>query len=167
LIAPLFKAKANLDSYINPEDSNPALFKQDISIAGKDVINKKEVNYDQKQGFMTLEGVKREIMPNTQDPLSLMYNLRKLDFEKSKSVEFGINTNQKNYVLRGTVEKKASVGKYNVYCGKSDIRRRDKNNPYHRSQVTIWFAKDIENIPVLIRVFASGFLITVRLVEVK
>ena len=168
LIAPFFKARADLDSYINPVDYNPVLFKQKISVSGKSIGDDREVSYNQKSGFVTLKGVKREILPNTQDPLSLMYNLKKMDFDKTKDVEFSINTNQKNYVLKGTVEKnRVGVGKYNVYRGKSDIRRRDKNNPYHRSQVTMWFVKEGENIPVLIKVFASGFLITVRLTEVK
>jgi hypothetical protein len=161
-----FRAQVELDSFVNPLDNNPVLFKQKIIVSGKNTSDEKEVKYDQTKGFMELAGVKREIMPNTQDPLSLIFNIKKMDFDKVSSVEFGINTNQKNYVLRGTVEKK-KIGKYYFYCGKSEIKRRDKNNPYHRSKVNMWFIKEQENIPVLIKVSASGFPITVRLIEAR
>ena len=162
-----FKAKAILDSYVDCVTLNPIFFKQKLVISGKSE-QEKEVTYDQKKGFMTLSGVKREILPNTQDPLSLVYNLKKMDFSKSKDIELGINTNQKNYVLKGIIEQKQiNNADYKVYCGKADIRRRDKNNPYHRSQVTMWFVKEKENIPILINVFASGFYMTIRLVEIQ
>ena len=169
IIAAFFKAGATLDSYIDPVDFNPVLFKQQLVISGKSNLDK-VVSYDQKQGVMITDGSKRQILSNTQDPLSLMFNLRKMDFDKNKDIEMSINTNQKNYVLKGQIEARdiTSMGsKYKAYLGKAEISRRDKNNPYHRSQITIWFVKRQENIPILIKVFASGFHITARLVEIK
>ena len=162
-----FKAEAILDSYVDCATLNPISFKQKLVISGKPE-QEKVVAYDQNKGFMTLDGVKREILPNTQDPLSLIYNLKKIDFAKNKEIEIGINTNQKNYVLKGTIEQK-QIGNidYMVYCGKADIKRRDKNNPYHRSHVTMWFVKENENVPILIKVFASGFFTVIRLVEIE
>jgi len=167
IVSLFFKAEAILDSYVDCATLNPVSFKQKLVISGKP-DQEREATYDQKEGFMTLAGIKREILPNTQDPLSLVYNLKKMDFTKNKDIEMGINTNQKNYVLKGTIEQKQiDNADYKVYSGKADIRRRDKDNPYHRSQVTMWFVKDKENIPILIKVFASGFYMTIRLVEVE
>jgi hypothetical protein len=82
-----------------------------------------------------------------------------------------INTNQKNYILEGSAREEGLTlqGKsYNLVYAKSQIRRREKNNPYHRSRINIVLLKsDSENIPILIKVFASGFPITARLVEIK
>lgn len=169
LISSLFKASAELNSYVDPVNYNPASFKQKVRILGSPNQDK-EIVYDQKQGFMVLDGVKRQILPNTQDPLSLAFNLERMDFGKNKEIEMNINTNQKNYLFKGSVEEKQVISekiKNKVYVAKVSIRRRDKNNPYHQSKVTIWFVKKEENIPILINVFASGFLINARLIEIK
>jgi ribosomal protein L21 len=81
-----------------------------------------------------------------------------------------INTNQKNYSLKGTVVPKeiSSAGRrYKVYLLKAEIKRRDKNNPYHRSKITMVVLRKDRNIPILIKVFASGALINAKLIEVK
>ncbi|MDD5476698.1 MAG: DUF3108 domain-containing protein [Candidatus Omnitrophica bacterium] len=169
VIATFFKSEATLDSYIDPVDSNPVLFKQKISISGKPNEDK-EVIYDQKQGFMIMGGSKRQILPNTQDPLSLAFNLERMDFDKSKEIDMNINTKHKNYLFKGSAEEKPDISRKisrKVYLAKAEIRRRDKNNPYHQSKVTIWFVRGEENIPILVRVFASGFIIQARLVDVK
>jgi hypothetical protein len=92
-----------------------------------------------------------------------------MDFSKTKSVEFNINTNQKNYILSGKVkEGRLSVsGKlYKIITINSQIKRRDRD-PHHKSDVDIVLLKGKQNIPVLIKVFASGALITVKLVEIN
>lgn len=170
MLSGFFKASAVIESYVEISNFNPLLFKQIISIAGKPTIEK-EVSYDQVNNTMTLAGVKREVLPDTQDPISATYNIRHMDFAKTKSVEMNINTNQKNYILEGSAkEEEIEVGgkKYGLVFTKAQIRRRDKNNPYHRSQINMILLKvGNENIPILIKVFASGFPVTARLVEIK
>jgi hypothetical protein len=169
MIAPFFKSEATLDSYIDLINFNPVLFKQKLVISDKPNQDK-EIIYKQKQGFMILEGSKRQICSNTQDPLSLVFNLGRMDFDKNKEINMNINTKQKNYYFKGLVEKKQDKSKAinrNIYLVKSEIRRRDKNNPYHQSKVSIWFVKGDDNIPILINVFASGVIINVRLIGVE
>jgi hypothetical protein len=170
LLNAFFKASAAIESYIGVSNLEPVLFKQTVSISGKPTI-KKEVFYDQANNTMTLSGMKREVLPHTQDSISAMYNIRRMDFTKVKSVEMNINTNQKNYILEGsTKQDQLEIGGkvYNLVYTKSQVRRRDKNNPYHRSQITMILLRvDNVNIPILIKVFASGFPITARLVETK
>jgi len=169
IIATFFKSEAALNSYIDPVDSNPVLFKQEISISGRPNQDK-EVIYDQKQGFMITDGTRRQILPNTQDPLSLVFNLERMDFSKNKDIEMNINTKHKNYLFKGRVEEKSDLSKkvgHEVYLAKTEIRRRDRDNPYHQSKVTIWFVKGEENIPILIKIFASGFIMNARLVEAR
>lgn len=168
IFSKFFNAYAVLDSYVDIEKINPLLFRQKIAIAGRqDIV--KEATYDQNNGIMSIAGVKRQILPNTQDPLSAILNLRRMDLDRLKEFEFNINTNQKNYILKGTVIlQQVAVNKkiYRTALIKAAIRRRDKN-PYHQSQLTMVLLREKENIPILIRVFASGMLINAKLVDIE
>jgi len=169
LVAKFFSAKAMLDSYVDKQDNNPLYFKQKLQISGKP-DTEKEVLYDQKSHIMSVAGVRRSILPDTQDPLSAMLHLSKMDFDQISDFEMNINTNQKNYSLKGTVKPQviSSKGrKFKAYLLKAEIKRRDKNNPYHRSRITMVVLKADRNIPILIKVFASGALINARLIENK
>lgn len=164
----IFNAAAVLDSYVDIKKSSPLLFKQKIAIAGKPE-KVKEAYYDQDKGIMTIAGIKRQILPATQDPLSAVFNLRHMQLDKIKELEMNINTNQKNYILKGAVSlRQLAIDKntYDIAVVKATIRRRDKDNPYHQSRLTMVLLRDKENIPLLIRVFASGMLINARLVEI-
>ncbi len=168
LTIPVFSGAAFLESYMDIQSQNPVFFKQLITVNGKEDIMR-EVYYDQKQGVMTILGVKRSILPNTQDPLSAIFNMRRLDLGKIKDIEMSINTNQKNYILNGAVTQESlSVNKktYALAVAAAEIKRRDKN-PYHKSSLTIVFLKDTGNIPILINAFASGILIKAKLVRIK
>lgn len=162
------KVSANLDSYIDKMTGNPLVFKQSLSISGKKESSKL-VTYDQVNNTMAIAGVERSTYPNTQDPLSVIYNLMHMDLDKMESLEFSLNTNQKNYYISGDVKKQTIyLGKkeYNLAIVNSEIKRRDKN-PYHKSNVAITLSQGRENIPILIKVFASGLLINVKLVDIK
>lgn len=163
-LSAFFKGQATIESLIDAHTFNPVLFRQEFTQNGSK-RQFKEVLYDQKDRFMEIAGVKREILADTQDPLSAIFNIRRMDFEKTGSFEISINTNQKNYVLSGKSSLKELKGKKLVKLT-STIKRRDKN-PYHQSKLTMILVKDSRNLPVLIKVFASGFLITAKLVEVK
>lgn len=168
ILSKFFSANAGLDSYIDTETLAPMLFKQKIAISGKQNIEKEAI-YDQNAHIMSLAGVKREILPDTQDPLSAIFNLRHMDLDKIKDFELNINTNQKNYILKGKVSlREIAVNKkiYRTALIEAGIRRRDKN-PYHQSRLTIVLLREKENIPILIRVFASGMLITANLTDIK
>jgi hypothetical protein len=118
---------------------------------------------------MTLYGVKRQILPATHDPLSAIHYLTQKDLSALKEIEMNINTNQKNYMLKGTVEQKElslREKSYVLYVARAEIKRRD-NNPYHKSSVSIVFLKDKENIPILIKIAASGIFINVKLVDIR
>lgn len=164
-----FSGSATLDSYLDTKAFSPLLFKQKVAISGKPPAYK-EVTYDQKNGIMTLAGVKRQIPFGTQDPLSLIFNIRKMDFDTVKKIEANINTNQKNYILEGVVlQDTILINKqtYHTASIKANIKRRDKNNPYHRSSIDMVLLKEEANLPILIKVFASGVLINAKLVEIK
>ncbi|MBU1727422.1 MAG: DUF3108 domain-containing protein [Candidatus Omnitrophica bacterium] len=164
-----FQASINLDSYVNPSSGNPYFFSQKMSAPGKEAALK-EVFYDQQKGVMTLRGEDRAILPDTHDPLSLINKISRMDLSGLKDFEGSINTNQKNYCLRaGVSSKDSSIGGrvIKTYTLKGVVSRRDKDNPYHRSQVTMVLAEGKQNIPVLIKVFASGAFIVVKLVDIK
>lgn len=161
----LFKGSAAIDSYVDKGKLKPIFFKQRVNSPGKE-SPQKDIFYDIEKNTMTLRGVTREILPNTFDPLSIMFNLKNMDFSKVKNLDMNINTNQKNYSLKGQVSEKGLIRSYKSYLVRAQIKRRE-NDPYHRSNVTIVFIKDSQNIPLLIRVFASGALITAKLVDIQ
>ncbi|TRZ95028.1 DUF3108 domain-containing protein [bacterium] len=164
----IFRGSATIDSYVDTKTLNPIFFKQELLSPGKEKENK-EICYDQDNNTMTRDGVSRLILPNTQDPLSLIYNIRKINFDKIKEVEYNINTNQKNYIFKAkakikdiTVHNKS----YKIVLLKGDIRRRDKS-PYHQTKISMIILKEAGNLPVLINVLASGVPINVRLSGIK
>ncbi|MDD5594665.1 MAG: DUF3108 domain-containing protein [Candidatus Omnitrophica bacterium] len=168
IISKFFSASALLDSYLDPQSNNPVFFKQKLQISGKKDIQK-EINYDQKQKLMTISGVSRDILPDTQDPLSAMFNIRKMNFDQISSFEMNINTNQKNYLLSAKVSPKEITlddKKYQLFILDGDIKRRNKN-PYHRTIIRIVLLKDKENIPILVKIFSSGLLINAKLIDIK
>jgi hypothetical protein len=168
IIAPFLSGTVNLDSYIDRENGNPFIFREKISVKGRsDII--KEVSYDQRQSIMELAGVRRQVLPNTQDHLSAIYNLRRMDFDKVKDYDININTNQKNYSLKGSAQNGQITLKgknYKTVLLEASISRRDKN-PYHKSTMTMLLLKDEGNLPIMIKVFASGAVIHVRLKETR
>lgn len=168
MFSKLCSASAVIDSYVDIYSLNPVLFKQELSISGKEDAYKEAI-YDQKEGIISIAGVKRQILSNTQDPLSAILNIRKMDFDKISEFEMNINTNQKNYLLKGTVRPnnvKINNKIYKTFVLRTNISRRDKN-PYHKSNITMVLLKDKENIPILIKVFASGILINAKLTDIK
>lgn len=166
----IVSGSAQLDSYLDIQQLHPVAFNQRIAVSGKPEILR-EIAYDQDQGVMSMAGVRRQIPADTQDPLSLIFNLRKADLQISQKLEFNINTNQKNYIFAGSSEPKELIVNNTSYqCAvlKADIRRRDKNNPYHRSKVIVVFLRtETENIPLLIKVLASGFPINIKLTGIE
>jgi hypothetical protein len=134
------------------------------------VINiNKEVYYDQKNGIMTLNNIRHQIPPHTQDPLSLLFNTMRMDFDKVEEIEMNINTNQKNYILKGiATQEDIIINKktYRIVLAKAEIKRRDKN-PYHKSNISMVLLNEKENIPILIKVFASGILINAKLIDIR
>lgn len=166
----MFTGSARLESYIDKEKLNPISFKTNLILRGKEAVNK-EVFYDQDNKTMTIGNEKREILSNTVDPLSAIFKMRNINFDKKGTFEMNLNTNQKNYILEGTAkvkELKIKGKNYKLIFTKSQIRRRDKN-PYHKSNIDIVFLNlgESKNIPILIKVFASGLYITVDLIDIK
>ncbi len=163
------KAEAVLDSFVNVQSSDPVIFRQELSLPGKAPMIK-EISYNQSKGIMTVAGVQRLILPHTQDPLSAMFNLRQYSFAQDTDIEISINTNQKNYVLKGkTTRRELTYRNQGYTCVVADtiIKRRDKDNPYHQSNVTFVLLKEFKNLPLYIKVFASGMVITARLVDLQ
>jgi hypothetical protein len=157
-----------LDSFVDVHQLNPLLYRLKLTVSGRKDINE-EIIYNQKDGFMSVSGVKRMILPNTQDPLSSMFNIMHMDFEKIKEFQMNINAHKKNYILKGMVQNKdLSINNklHKTYILKGEVFRQDKN-PYHQSSFTIVLLKQNSNIPLLIKVFSGGVLIQAKLVDIR
>ncbi len=162
-LAKVFKFKAQIDSFIAKDTGLPVLFRQKIEVEGKKSDNK-EVFYDQERRIMSLRQEERVILPNTYEPLSAILYLRKADLNKQKDFDLNLNTNQKNYGMRAVVLSKERLNNRDIFTLGMQIARRDKNNPYHRSKVTLYLLDDPQKTPVLIKVMASGAYIVARLI---
>ncbi len=168
IFSKLRRVSATAESYVDIQSRNPVCFKQRLSMAGSE-DRYKEVFYDQKNCVVSIAGVKRQILPDTQDPLSAIFHIRQMDFDKIKNFEISLNTNQKNYVLRAKVKPRDIMidnKVFKAYILEATISRRDKN-PYHKSNIAMVLFKVEDNIPVFIKVFASGVFMTARLIDIK
>ncbi|MBU1090815.1 MAG: DUF3108 domain-containing protein [Candidatus Omnitrophica bacterium] len=170
LFSKFFDSEAIFDSYVDLESYNPVIFRQEISIPNRQV-NKKEVMFDQVNNTMIILGEedRRKIMPDTQDPLSLTYRLRKMDLNQVNEMQMYLNTNQKNYLFSGKVTKKnISFGNrtYDLVILKAEVKRADKD-PRHKSEVITFYLSSKDNIPILTRVFSQGMLIKLKLIEIN
>ncbi|MCM8770304.1 MAG: hypothetical protein NC936_00335 [Candidatus Omnitrophica bacterium] len=58
---------------------------------------------------MTIGGEERIILSETYEPLSAIRYIRNQDFEKLKDFDLNINTNQKNYGMKGVVLSKERI----------------------------------------------------------
>jgi len=167
-VSKILSGEALLDSFVDIERLSPIAFKQRLRVSGKSDVDK-EIIYDQKQGIMSMGDVNRQIPAGTQDPLSAIFSLRQMDFDKIKEFEMNINTNQKNYILKGRAAPKEIIieGKtYKTVILEASISRRDKN-PYHKSRIKMVLLRGKENTPILINVFASGVLLNAQLIDIK
>jgi hypothetical protein len=168
MVSKFLKGEASLDSFVDMQGLSPIAFKQRVRVSGKSDVDK-EIIYDQRQGIMSIGDVHRQIPAGTQDPLSAIFSLKKMDFDKIKEFEMNINTNQKNYILKGRATSKeiAIKGKtYKIAFLEVSISRRDKN-PYHKSRIKMVLLRGKENTPVLIKVFAGGVSLSAQLIDIK
>ncbi|MCG8431984.1 MAG: DUF3108 domain-containing protein [Candidatus Omnitrophica bacterium] len=164
-----YVASMAIDSFVDTASGTPLVYREKLRVKGK-IEDEKEVVYDQANHTMTIGEETRQILPDTHDPLSAIFSLRKMDIPaEPQEIELSINTNQKNYVLQGTVTARDELINRKarpVTLVKASIRRRDKN-PYHKSRIQMVLTGGRENIPVLIKVFAGGFFVSARLIEVQ
>jgi len=168
IFSKFFSSYAVLDSYIDIQQFNPILFKQKLVVTGKADVDT-EVLYDQKNGIMSIAGIKRQIFPNTQDPLSVMFNLMHLDLAEAGEFEININAYKKNYSFKGIAKLDGVLinsKAYKIFLLKGWIKRQEKN-PYHQSSITAVLLNQKENIPLLIKVFTGGVLIQAKLVDIR
>jgi len=125
-----FKAQAQTDSYIDADKLCTLKFEQILLLPNKPE-DKKEILYDQNNNFMELRGVRRHILPGTQDPLSAIFYIRHQNLEIGKVFDININTNQKNYQLYAKVigreEYALRTKKVGVWVVEGVLRRRDKS----------------------------------------
>jgi len=168
-VTPLFNAAFVADSWIDKEKIHTLKFSQTLLRPDKpkDI---KEVFYDQVNNVMEHKGVKRQILPDTQDPLSVMFFISRQKLALGKEFDININTNQKNYRLVLKVVKKeeyaTDIGKTGVWVVEGDVKRRDKSSR-HSSTMTLWLMDNSSNTPLLARVMTNGGLIVARLMNIE
>lgn len=164
-----FNGWAEAHSYIDTDKLCTLKFMHRLILPNKPE-KEKEIFYDQENNFMELKGVKRKILPGTQDGLSAIFYIRRQEIGLGKTFDLNINTNQKNYQLYIKVVKREEyiLGKTRVGAWVLDvvIRRRDKN-PYHRTTMKIWILDNPSKIPILIKAMTNVGPITARLTDVE
>jgi len=164
-----FKAGVQVDSYVDAAKLYTLKFQQSLDLPDKNK-DKKVVLYDQDKNFMELNGVKRQIMPQTQDPLSAIFYIQHQEFELGKVFDLNINTNQKNYQLYAMVVRREEYAlegkKIGVWVLEGTIRRRDKN-PYHKTTMKMWLLDNPSKTPIFIKTMTNIGQVTARLSGVE
>lgn len=161
--------QAAIDSYVDPDKLSTLKFKQSILLPNN-TRQDKEILYDQAKNIMELSGVKRQIFPNTQDPLSVMFYIQHQKLELGKEFDLNINTNQKNYqfFIKVAGRREYTIGgkRIGVWLLDGIVRRRNKN-VYHRTTMRLWVLDGESKIPILIRTVSNAGLITARLTGIE
>ncbi len=160
-----FNARAQVDSYVDADKLYTLKFKQSFILPNK-TKQEKEILYDQDRNFMELKGIKRQILPDTQDPLSAIFYIQHQDLKLGKVIDININTNQKNYQFYAKViarqEYTLETKKIGVWVLEGVVRRRDKN-PYHKTTLKLWVLDNPTKIPILIKTMSNIGQVTARL----
>lgn len=169
IISRFFDAQAYVDSYFDKDKLHSLKFSQVLIIPDKPK-DEKEVLFDQKNNIMELKGVRRQILPDTQDPLSAFFYLQRQPLELGKEFDININTNQKNYRLYAKVIKKEEYfvqgKKIGAWVFQGAIRRRD-DSPFHSSTISLWLLDNPSRSPILIKAMTNIGLITARIVNLE
>jgi len=159
-----FKGRVELVSLLDAKEMNALKFSEFLHVPGS-ITEGREVFYDQKNNIIKVKEEERTMLPNTQDPLSMMYFLRHQNFVEGQEVDLNINTNQKDYrFLTKVDEKKVFLINHEEIAAVAlgiDIKRRNKSRR-NSTKMTVWLTDD-KKIPFLIKVFTNGLLIVIRL----
>jgi hypothetical protein len=86
LISRLYQVQVKVDSLIDKNKLHSLRFTQ-ILVATDKPQDERIVFYDQENNIMELRGVQRNILPDTQDPLSAMYYLQNQDLVLGKEFD--------------------------------------------------------------------------------
>jgi hypothetical protein len=165
-LSPLVKGEVSVTSSIDSATLSPLAFTQTLKVSGRE-DSVRRITYDQQAGIMTLGDVQREVPAGVQDPLSALYKLMRTDFDRTTTIGMDVNSNQKTYLLQGTVSQKDITvrnASYTLVTVAASAGRKDKN-VYHRSRMNFVLSKQHANAPILIKVFAGGILVTAQLID--
>ena len=165
----IYKIKAEINSFIDKNKLYPLKFTQMLEIPGKP-RQEKIMIYDQLNHIMKRGKEARIILPNTQDPLSILFYFMRQDLKVNDIFDFNFNTNQKNLRFYAKVLGKQEIQisgrkRYEVYMIKGSVKRRSKSLR-HSSEFTIWFVDKPFKAPVLMKVFTGVGPVVVRTVGV-
>jgi hypothetical protein len=169
LLSIFFNAQARVDSYIDKNKLHSLRFSQTLILPEKP-RDEKEILYDQDNNIMELRGIKRQILPHTQDPLSAMFYIQHQNFELGKEFDININTNQNNYRLSAKVIKKEEYviedKNIGIWVVSGEVRRRDKS-PRHSLAITLWLLNNPSKTIILVKVITNIGPITLRLISIE
>jgi len=168
-ISKFFNASARVESYMDTQKLHSLRYKEETYIPDHEP-EIKDITYDQKNLVMELRGVKRKILPDTQDPISALFYIRTQEFESGKAFTINIITKEENYELRAEVLKRdvvsTSSGEVGLWVVDSSVRRWDRSS-HHGATFTIWFTDDERKLPILIKIKTKVGPVSARLVDVR
>lgn len=160
-----FYATAQIESLIDKDTGLSLKFTQKTKIKGKE-DHEKIILYDQVKNTMLYKGEERVIMPNTQDPLSAIFYIRKQDLSVGKEFKIYFNTNQKIYLMKTKVLAKTAyeINGTNlpVWTVEAQIQRAD-GSPYHQTCLKFYLLDNPTKTLLLIKVFSGIGIISAPL----
>lgn len=160
--------EAESQSFVDKNRLCTLKYIEKIYIAGEPK-EEKTILYNQEKNIMEKDGEKRVILPNTHDPLSLLFYLIHQDLKVGEAIDLNINTNQKNYRFFGEITEKNIVKikdkTFDVYAFKGKVQRRSETLR-NSSEFSIWFIDSPCKAPFLIKVFTNTGPIVIRLTKV-
>ncbi|MDD5449016.1 MAG: DUF3108 domain-containing protein [Candidatus Omnitrophica bacterium] len=158
----LFKAEADLNSYIDRDRFYPYKFEQLLKIAGKPE-DARRVVYDRANNIMYAEGKGVKKVPSdVRDPISAIYYLRAHELKEGLEIKQMVNNNQSTYIFDSKVTGRKKIGKFDCWVLDSKIRRENKSM-YHSMDAVIYISDDQRRVPVLIKAKTQLGVVSLRL----
>lgn len=144
-------AKAKMVSYLDTSKMLPIYFLIETYMDNK-IKEENKIIYNQEEGYMISEGRRYVIFPFTYEPLSLIFYLMRIKFDKNKKEDLNLNSNQTNYSVKVEVinkkEYRIAGETYKIWEATLLLRRRKGDIMRHSLDAKLYFLeKGDKNIP--------------------
>ena len=156
----MYNANMELTSVVFKGSKHPLRYEETSTTPEK--VKTKVIIFDRIQNIAEREGIKYKIENDTQDPLSVFFNLLDTDYKIGEPVVLNLLSKEEIYEFKVV----PVVLKDNIYKLEGEVYRQDRSST-HGAKFVMWIKDGAVRIPLLIRVVSAAGPIYLRLKSVE
>ncbi|MDP8259604.1 MAG: DUF3108 domain-containing protein [Candidatus Gygaella obscura] len=160
VLTSIYEAKAKLISFLDKNKMHSLHYEEIITT--KEEIKSKRIDFDQFKHVASREDKQYKILPDTQDPVSMIFVLLSRKLKIGDEYSDNIFTKECNYEFKSKVVDK----KDNIFHLKIKVGRQDKSSS-HGGDFDLYVFDKGYNIPLSIRGWTQAGMITLRLIDIN